>query len=100
MRISRFSTLFFALVISQSLTAYRGENVRTGEKQKVEFSIRESEQKVDVIIGGKVVTSYCWPDNIYKPVLYPLRTFSGTEITRGFPLRPREGERNDHLHQV
>lgn len=24
----------------------------------------------------------------------------GTEITRGFPLKPREGERNDHIHQV
>ena len=57
-------------------------------------------QKVDVLIGGKLVTSYCWPENVYKPVLYPIITLSGTEITRGFPLKPREGERNDHIHQV
>jgi hypothetical protein len=73
---------------------------QTEKKPKVTFSVRETEQKVDVIIGGKLVTTYCWPDNVYKPVLYPIRTLSGIEITRGFPLRPREGERDDHIHQV
>ncbi len=29
-----------------------------------------------------------------------LITSAGTEITRGFPLNPKEGERNDHIHQV
>ncbi len=71
-----------------------------GKKQKVEFLVKKSEQKVDVMIGGKVITSYCWPENVYKPVLYPVITLAGTEITRGFPLKPREGERNDHIHQV
>jgi hypothetical protein len=32
--------------------------------------------------------------------LYPVNTSKGTEITRGFPLRPREGEQNDHIHQA
>jgi hypothetical protein len=27
-------------------------------------------------------------------------TSAGTEITRGFPLKPREGERGDHAHQI
>jgi hypothetical protein len=27
-------------------------------------------------------------------------TSAGTFITRGFPLKPRVGERNDHLHQI
>ncbi len=60
----------------------------------------EAENRIDVLIGGKIFTSYCWPENVYKPILYPVYTSSGTEITRGFPLRPREGERNDHIHQV
>jgi hypothetical protein len=67
---------------------------------KIEFLKKEAERKIDVIIGGKLFTSYCWPENVYKPILYPVYTSSGTEITRGFPLKPREGERNDHIHQV
>ena len=52
------------------------------------------------MIDGKLFTSYRWPDNVYKPILYPVLTSAGTEITRGFPLKPREGERSDHMHQV
>jgi hypothetical protein len=55
---------------------------------------------VDVTVDGKIFTTYRWPDNVYKPILYPMYTSQGTEITRGFPLKPREGERNDHMHQV
>jgi hypothetical protein len=41
-----------------------------------------------------------WPDNISKPVLYPVYAASGTEITRGFPINPKTGERADHPHQI
>ena len=30
----------------------------------------------------------------------PCITSAGTEVTRGFPLKPREGERSDHPHQI
>lgn len=100
MRMTRLLTQLFALLIVLPFTNAGGLSAQTEKKPRVEFSIRESEQKVDVIIGGKAVTTYCWPDNVYKPVLYPVRTLSGIEITRGFPLKPREGERNDHIHQV
>ena len=68
--------------------------------QKVEFVNKQAEKKVDVMIGGKLFTSYSWPDNVYKPILYPVFNHNGTEVTRGFPLKPREGERDDHIHQV
>jgi hypothetical protein len=71
-----------------------------GQTVKVEFASREAERRIDVLFDGKLFTSYCWPENVYKPILYPVYTSSGTEITRGFPLKPREGERNDHIHQV
>src|SRR5262249_37624908 len=45
-------------------------------------------------------TSYTWPDNLKKPVLYPIKTARGTFITRKFPLEPRGGESVDHPHQV
>jgi len=68
--------------------------------QKVDFKNLPAEKKVDVTVDGKFFTSYCWPDNVYKPVLYPVLNYNGTEVTRGFPLKPREGERDDHIHQV
>jgi len=66
----------------------------------IEFSASEADKKIDVVIDGRLFTSFCWPDNVYKPILYPVFTSAGTAVTRGFPLNPREGERNDHIHQV
>ena len=66
----------------------------------VSFADNEKEKKIDVLIDGKLFTSFCWPDNVYKPILYPVYSSGGSEITRGFPLKPREGEQVDHLHQI
>jgi hypothetical protein len=60
----------------------------------------EASRRVDVVVDGLPFTSYIWPDTLKKPVLFPLRTASGTIITRGFPLEPRPGERTDHPHHV
>jgi hypothetical protein len=76
-------------------------NKREGDKNSsISFLNLESEKKINVLVDGKLFTSFCWPDNVYKPVLYPVITSGGTEITRGFPLKPRAGEQNDHIHQV
>jgi hypothetical protein len=70
------------------------------EQGKVTFVDKSDQKKVDVMMDGKLFTSYIWPVNVMKPVLYPVITASGTEITRGFPLKPRSGERVDHPHHV
>lgn len=67
---------------------------------QVQVTARESDRRVDVSIGGKPFTSYIWPETIKKPVLFPLRTAQGTELTRGYPLVQRAGERVDHPHHV
>jgi len=72
----------------------------SGQNQKVTFANKEAERRIDVLFDDKLFTSYCWPENVYKPILYPVYAASGTEISRGFPLKPKEGERNDHIHQV
>jgi hypothetical protein len=100
MKITGYLIFIYALLLNQPILDIERQDVKARNKPEVEFNVRESDQKVDVLIGGKIVTTYCWPDNVYKPVLYPVRTLTGTEITRGFPLRPRDGERNDHIHQV
>ena len=90
--------LVFLLLLTFTCSVLSGQSNR--RSQRITFIKKESEKKVEVLIGGKLFTSYCWPDNVYKPILYPVFTSGGTEITRGFPLKPRAGERNDHIHQV
>ncbi|MDR3193829.1 MAG: PmoA family protein [Tannerella sp.] len=60
----------------------------------------EAQKKVDVLYDGQLFTSYIYPDDLEKPVLYPLYTAKGTVVTRGFPRDPRPNERIDHPHHV
>jgi len=57
-------------------------------------------KKVDVLYDGRLFTSYIYPDDLEKPVLYPIYTSSNIVITRGFPRDPRPNERVDHPHHV
>ena len=57
-------------------------------------------RKVDVLYNGKLFSSYIYPVDFEKPVLYPIYTAKGTVITRGFPRDPRPNERVDHPHHV
>ncbi len=70
------------------------------EAQQVELVAVPAEQRIDVKVDGKLFTAYRYPTTIKKPVLYPLNAASGVEVTRGYPLAPRPGERVDHPHHV
>lgn len=59
-----------------------------------------SEKAVKISFGAKYFTSYLYDPEAPKPVLYPLLTNSDKIITRGYPLKPRAGERIDHPHHV
>lgn len=100
--IAIIGTLLFPLTSCgpQSGSQVQEEQVEESPAPKIEFVENNNENSVDVNIDGQLFTSYRWPQNVYKPILYPLITSSGTEITRGYPLKPREGERSDHMHQV
>jgi VCBS repeat-containing protein len=75
-------------------------NTGFAQNQAVKFNVDEKNKKVDVLIGGQLFTSYIYPDDLDKPVLYPIYTAKGTVITRGFPKDPRPGERVDHPHHI
>ncbi|GAA5220427.1 DUF6807 domain-containing protein [Membranihabitans marinus] len=72
----------------------------TMTKDEVKLVANEAEKKVEVYMGDDLFTAYIYPDNIAKPVLYPIVTASGKSLTRGFPLDPMPGERVDHPHHV
>ena len=66
----------------------------------IEVSVQEAERRVDVRAGGALFTAYRWGSGQKKPLLFPVRTDRGVEVTRGYPLEPRPGERTDHPHHA
>jgi hypothetical protein len=96
MRFRYLNLLLILIILSSSC----GNRSSAGEQDRLSMITFADQKRVDVNINGKLFTSFCWPDSVYKPILYPVITASGIEITRGFPLKPREGEQIDHLHQV
>lgn len=96
MKFRSFTLILISIILFWSC----GRNSSDAGPDRINFVPNPPEKRVDVNINGKLFTSFCWPDSVYKPILYPVISASGAEITRGFPLKPREGERNDHIHQV
>jgi hypothetical protein len=60
----------------------------------------KQDNKIDVMIGEKLFTSYIFGDNLTKSSLVPVCTPSGIEVTRRHPLVELEGGTVDHLHHV
>ena len=83
-------------VIMISITAF----MAISAQPKVSLVTKPEEKKIDVLIDGKLFTSYIYPENIKKPVLWPVISAGGNEITRQFPLNNKAGERTDHPHHV
>lgn len=70
------------------------------QSSKIDLVRNDQMHKIDVMVDGKLFTSYQYPANIEKPFLYPVIAPNGSVITRGFPLSPRKGERIDHPHHI
>ena len=84
--------LLIALFLFATVTAINGQPA------KVKFV--KGDQKIDVMIGSKLFTSYQYPSNMEKPYLFPVYAPGGSVVTRGFPLQPRPKERVDHPHHI
>ena len=110
MRRFRFCSFFFLLWILTFAAVPSSVQVQTDPSDGAslgEDSVRvvqnQAEQRVDVFVGEERFTSYIFSrayDVLKKPVLYPIKTASGTEVTRGYPLGNRAGERVDHPHHI
>ncbi|XOV94402.1 MAG: PmoA family protein [Bacteroidota bacterium] len=97
MKIKLFVLFILAIGIT---TAFGQKKSKTPVQQEINLNVNEAEKKVDVMIGGKLFTSYIYPDNIMKPVLWPVNSAAGNMLTRSFPLINKEGDRTDHPHHV
>ncbi len=72
-------------------------------KNEIVLEDNKSDQKVDVLVDGKLFTSYLYTNKmsvLKKTTLYPIVSANGEVITRGFPIDPRPNERTDHPHHI
>jgi hypothetical protein len=81
------------------LTAFA--SIAVAQKPQPVLIIKSKKDKsIDVLIGGKLFTSFLYPDTLEKPVLYPLHAANGTIVTRSFPLDAKVGDPTDHPHHI
>jgi hypothetical protein len=92
---TKFNPLVFLIAVTFTTTT-----VFAQKKEAISIVKSPRENKVDIFIGGKLFTSFLYPDTLEKPVLFPLRTANGAIVTRGFPLEPKPGEPTDHPHHI
>ena len=82
--------MLFLLMIAKTILA----------QPNIEVVEMPSENKVDILVNGDLFTSYFYSENLKKPVLWPVLTAGGNEITRQYPLKIKPGERADHPHHI
>jgi hypothetical protein len=63
-----------------------------------QVKITSGTDRISVEIDGQPYTDYFLSADGNKPYVYPLRTASGTLVTRHFPMEEVPGETQDHPH--
>ncbi|MDQ6814878.1 MAG: PmoA family protein, partial [Bacteroidota bacterium] len=90
---------FYALAVCV-LANFVPYTLSAQKNEPVKFVKDSKESKIDILIGGKLFTTFLYPASIEKPMLYPIRSSKGTVVTRGFPLNPQPGDPTDHPHHI
>ena len=97
-------SLFYWLIILIAFTQFScsSKSGKQNEKAGLQITFKEDDnaKRIDVVVDNHLFTVFRWPDNICKPVFYPIFTSEETQITRGFPIDPQVEERADHPHQI
>ncbi len=98
--------IVLTLIIMSSACKEKNKDVSQNEettKNHITLENNETDKKVDVLVDGKLFTSYLYSDDISvlkKTTLYPIIAANGEAVTRGYPLHTRANERTDHPHHI
>jgi hypothetical protein len=95
--------IIFSLILLSLIYVGCSENKESILTNEINLVHNDAEQKVDVLVDGKLFTSYLYTDKLSvlkKTVLTPIVAANGVVVTRGFPLAPRPNERIDHPHHI
>jgi hypothetical protein len=68
--------------------------------KRVELIVDEQNNNVEVLVDGELFTAYIYPEQVKKPVLWPVMSPKGNMLTRSYPMVNKEGDRTDHPHHV
>lgn len=60
------------------------------------IALELSDDRVEALLDGRPLMAFQFDSKWDKPFLYPIRTVSGLVISRGWPVEPRQGEKQDH----
>jgi hypothetical protein len=74
-----------------------GQNAK---KSQIQLQENSDQRKVDVMVDGKLFTSYIYPNSIKKPVLWPVMSPAGNMLTRSYGMVSKVGDRTDHPHHI
>jgi hypothetical protein len=77
-----------------------GASINAKKSTPVQLVENKTNKSVDVLVDGKLFTSYIQPQGVKKPVLWPVISPAGNAVTRNFPLAQKAGERVDHPHHI
>ena len=69
----------------------------------IELNHRVSDKIIDITIGEQLFTQYHYGSDLNKPILYPVRTASGKDANRHYPMRngvPNESDDHPHHQSV
>jgi hypothetical protein len=69
-----------------------------GIEARAQVKITQATDRISVEIDGKPYTSLFVGADTRKPYLHPLRSASGTIVTRQYPMEQVQGETHDHPH--
>jgi len=58
----------------------------------------EDDERLDVRVGGALLTRYIYGADVPRPCLYPLIGPFGQGVTRAYPQEQVEGDSTDHIH--
>ena len=81
-------TMHMACKAPTSSSSEATHAIRTSMNEQAEVKLVhvEEENKVEVYLDERLITAYIYPENMEKPVLYPINTREGTALTRSWPL--------------
>src|SRR4051794_30438206 len=60
------------------------------------FTLDCRDDRVDILMDGQPFMAFHFHSKWDKPFLFPIRTVSGTVLSRGWPVEPRDGDERDH----
>jgi len=89
--------LFFTIALLCSVFVLSAQNA---QKPKIDLKPNKAEKKVDVLVDGQLFTSYIYPSNVMKPVLWPVMSAGGNMLTRSYGMVNKPGDRTDHPHHL